>query len=353
VSSDPALVRAIAQRLAETADRQKVIEEVCLARNLIWDDARRLVDDAIETHYLDITRRQSPVLVTLAFLVFTGGVALTAWHLLGLLSFAIAALNPRTPELLKILQLYSGLFQTLSNFPAALTLFITGLGMMTGSLLGMKDVWLGWLDAWERRQQPVKEELLPLEAPLPTAPNPQQVYTLDGWSALPVDLPEALDMVLENLQSAADAPQIAEKLARQYGLSHPEAYAYIRQALRIRQAANEPSTSPVWMLLALAALVTGILWILQFILTASAYLSSLPPTLTGDVFWGSIQRSMEIGAYIQRFPLPFVLFLLGLALLASGYFALKTRWLAMLAWHPKQIPNPSEIENGHTETNVH
>jgi hypothetical protein len=346
VASDQALAQGIARRLAETANRQKVIEEVCIEHNLIWEDARRLVDEALETHYLEITRQQSPVLTLLALISFSSGVALTAWHLLGVLSFFAAVFDPRAPELLSIFRLYSGVFQTLTNLPQAITLFITGLAMITGSTLGMKDVWRGIFDAWDHRHEPIGEDI-PLRAPVLQAPvfpapaqpdSPQRGHTLDGWSTPKSELPEALAMVLENLKSEADAPQIVETLEKKYDLTHQEAYAYIRKALRILQAEKEQPTSPAWMFLALAALVTGGMWIFQFFLTVSAYLSTLPPAIE-DVFWGTLQRTAQIGDYIQLFPVPFVFFVLGLALLAGAYYALKTRWLSMFAWYQKQHPN--------------
>jgi hypothetical protein len=346
VTSDQALARGIARRLAETANRQKVIEEVCIDHNLMWEDARRLVDEALETHYLEITRQQSPLLTLLALISFSSGVSLTAWHLLGILSFSAAVFDPRAPELLKIFRLYSGVFQTLTNLPQAITLFITGLAMITGSTLGMKDIWRGIFDAWDHRHEPAREDI-PLRAPdlrVPVLPaltrpdSPQRVYTLDGWSTPKSELPEALDTVLENLESEADAPRVVETLEQKYGLTHQEAYAYIRKELHILQAEKEQPTSPVWMFLALAALVTGGTWVFQFFLTVSAYLSTLPPAIE-DVFWGTLQRSMEIGDYIQLFPAPFVFFVLGLALLAGTYYALRTRWLSMFAWYQKQHPN--------------
>ncbi len=341
MTSNQALTREIARRLAETANRQKVIEEVCIDRNLVWEDACRLVDEALETHYLEITRQQSPVLILLALISFSSGVALTSWHLLGILSFFAAVFDPRAPELLSIFRLYSGVFQTLTNLPQAITLFITGLAMITGSTLGMKDVWQGIFDAWDHRHEPAREDI-PLRAPVlraPTQPDsPQRVYTSDGWSTPRSELPDALDMVLESLKSEADAPQVVETLEQKYGLTHQEAYAYIRKVLHILQAEKEPPISPVWMFLTLAALVTGGMWVFQFFLMTSAYLSTLPPAIE-DVFWGTLQRSMEIGDYIQLFPAPFVFFVLGLALLAGAYYALRTRWLSMFAWYQKQHPN--------------
>jgi len=273
VTSDPALLRDIAHRLAETANRQKVIEQVCLEQNLVWEDASRIVDEALETHALEITRHQSPLLTLLALTSFSVGIALMAWHLLGILSFFAALFDPRVPDFSRIFNIYAGVFQTLTSLPQTITLFITGIAMTVGSALGMKDVWAGIFDAWDRRNAPASQPL-------------------DGT------------------------------------LEHPES------------ASSSWPVPALWMFLTLAAMLTGGIWVSQFLLMASAYQSSLPPAIN-DVFWGSLQRSWQLSAYVQRFPVPFALFILGLVLLAGGYYALRLYWLSIFT---KDEDNPSAKE---------
>ncbi len=259
--TDEELIHETAHRLAETANPEKVIAELCLEQNLVWEDASLLVDEALATHSTEIVRQQSPLLTLLALTSFSAGIALTAWHLLGILSFFAALFDPRIPDFQRIFNIYAGVFQTLTSLPQTITLFITGIAMTVGSALGMKDVWAGIFDAWERRNAPASQPLAGT-------------------------------------------------------LAHPES------------AANAWPASAIWMLLPLAALLTGGIWVSQFLLMASAYQSTLPPAID-DVFWGSLQRSWQFSAYVQRFPVPFALFILGLLLLAGGYFALRLYWLSI------------------------
>jgi hypothetical protein len=181
VTSDPELIRETAQRLAETANPEKVTEELCVEHHLHWEDAQQLVDEAQETHSSEIIRRQSPLLTLVALTSFSTGIALMSWHLLGLLSFSAALFDPRAPDLLRIFQVYSG-FQTLTSLPQALALFVTGSTMTVGSTLGMKDVWHGIFDAWERRNAP-EAQLAPPASPLET---PEIATVALSWLLLPL-----------------------------------------------------------------------------------------------------------------------------------------------------------------------
>src|SRR5512133_1780934 len=106
----PELEAQIIRRLAEAADRNKVVEELCIERGLHWTDADAIVENLLQTHRWDITRRQSPFLVPLSFVIFISGVLLIAWNLVGVYNYFWPYFDPNTPDALSFYLLYSDAF---------------------------------------------------------------------------------------------------------------------------------------------------------------------------------------------------------------------------------------------------
>jgi hypothetical protein len=145
----PELEDFVIRRLAETANRNKVIEESCLKYCLHWGDATQIVDALIQSNHLDLIRRQSPYLILVALSIFVGGVFLVAWNLLGISNYFWPFFDPNTPDSVGLYLFYSDAFQILFAMSYATPLVITGLAMIAGSYFGMKDVWFSvfaWLD---------------------------------------------------------------------------------------------------------------------------------------------------------------------------------------------------------------
>lgn len=308
---DPSLAAHIARRLAETANRQKVIEETCLEQHLYWEDARQLVDEVLISHRLEITRQQSPLLFLLAVIIFADGVGLVSWNLQAVLTLFSFALAPQN--------LSANAFQSLQAFGWLLT----GLGMIAGSLLGMKEVWLALFDAWDRRLSP-----LAVFFSAPSAASPSSAAGADTPSPLP---DQALDYALEQLQSEADAPALAQKLQENFGLTRPAAYALLLRILRLKQIRNQGLLSPGWILAALAACVAGAVWVIQGLVSLSAYLRDLPAPWP-HLFWVALTRLYQLAGYIRQFPASFALLAAGLILLIGGGYILRHHWPAIFAW---------------------
>ena len=93
----PELEDLIIRRLAETANRNKIIEELCLARNLPWSEAEEIVNHLIRFHHLDIT-----------------------WHFIF-----------RLGDIAKYIEQFPGLFG----------FFVLGLLFMAAGFYGLTDFW--------------------------------------------------------------------------------------------------------------------------------------------------------------------------------------------------------------------
>jgi hypothetical protein len=80
---DP-LTRYIVDRLSAAANRDDIIRSVCQRAKLSWQQAEALVADTEELHALEIERRQMPVNLTSAFMVWLFGGLVTAYAALSI-----------------------------------------------------------------------------------------------------------------------------------------------------------------------------------------------------------------------------------------------------------------------------
>jgi hypothetical protein len=330
----PDLEDLILRRLAETANRNKVIEELCLEHGLHWQDADQLVDDLIQTHKLDITRQQSPFLVLLALDIFIGGVLLMAWNLLGVLNYIWPYFDPNTPDAAGLYWFYMDTFQVMLNFPYATPLFITGLAMIVGSYFGMKDVWASFFDYLDQRRvfsYPASDRSTALE----TVPGPKpQPGNFSGDSSKSGFVPNeaALEYILDHSQKEPEA-QLVEELWFKFGINKPQGYQLVRQVLGRQGTEFSTKTSMTFALLTVAALFTGLVWVFQFIFPLSGYLAAHPRPILN--LWHLLLRFRDIAQYVERFPFVFGLFSLGLILLAGGLYGLKDIWPSVFLWKRK------------------
>jgi hypothetical protein len=316
----PEIENQILQRLAETANRNKVIEEICLEHGWHWQAAEEVVDHLVQFHRLELTRRQSPALLLAALGVFSGGVILVAWNLLGALNYFWPYLDPKTPDELGLYLFYSDLFQSLLFYPQALPLFITGLAMMVGSTLGLKEVWASFFDLLDQERQSSLIGLLQrtwrVAQPEPLSESP------DEADFLPSE--KLLNYLVKRLPEEQSEIQLVEELWLKFGLAKSRGAQLVRL---VQQASGTGFTAHLTLPLLLtstAASFTGLMWVVQYLLLVSSHLAAQPRPLTDQ--WQFILRLGELGAFVEKEPWGLAWFSLGLILLVGGFYGLKDTW---------------------------
>ncbi len=323
----PELEDLIVRRLAETANRNKVIEELCLERGFHWQVADEIVEELIQTHQLDLTRRQSPFLVLLALSIFVGGVMLVAWNLLGIYHYLWPYLDPQTPDALGLYFLYSDTFQVFLNMSFVTPLFITGLALIVGSCLGMQEVWAACFE-WFDQQRAFSFSALVSQSPRTERhPDNNSKAGLEYEALLEADsVPsrEILDYVFDHLEQGRNQAEVVEALWFKFGMLQPEGERLVRQVrLASGEKFSEKHTAALVMA-ALAAFCAGLAWVFQFIFLLADYLAGIQRPLANS--WDLILWLSEIARYIERFPGLFAFFLLGLAFLGGGVYGLRGLW---------------------------
>ncbi len=145
----------IIQKLARQVDEDDLILAVCEKQQVGWNEAKALIEEIKAEHGETILVRQMPLrmLIALATLVFgLVLVSLTVMFTVDLLtlvsrSFNSGGIDMGDPSLLANSNMT--LFQVVMQnspyvVPGILALLINGLGMVFGSLLGMREAW-DWL----------------------------------------------------------------------------------------------------------------------------------------------------------------------------------------------------------------
>lgn len=321
---DPHLLHSIARRLAETADRNRVVEEICLLHNMPWSQSEALVDHALAYHHDDITRYQTPVLIPLALAVFIGGAALSAWQLLGLAAFFSALANPRAATFFDIYNLSFGFFDVLTNLWGMLAAFVTGLAMMLGSYIGMKDVWVAWLDALEQGKLFKKESAPALaeRSRLAPASAMEAIFSAEGWVRNNPDDRETVEFIISRMEKTRDRDWVTSSLMLSRGLTWQAADELVDAVLRakgmlpVQQRVFPPSA--VFTMLGVA--IAGLVVCLQYFMVTSIALRPAIAQVTDQYYF--VRFLYQAGQHIEAAPAPFILFLLGLAMLIVGLLSL-------------------------------
>lgn len=139
------LEKKIILRLENEDDRNEIILDLCISQDLDWKEAESIVESIQAENIVDITLEQSPVLVTLALVIFLGGVGLisfTAYNAVSMYKTIYLINNtglisdPSGWESVRGFLIY--LVMTGEQYFGSL---ILGIGMIIGSLKGMEDVW--------------------------------------------------------------------------------------------------------------------------------------------------------------------------------------------------------------------
>ena len=147
----------IVSKLARDIDENDLILEVCEQQQVSWKEAKALIAEIRSDHEESIATRQLPVKTVIAVATLVIGLTLvivTTIFLVDLIALVtgIIKARPVDPGEVSILgEANLVLAQILMNeSPAAVPLvavgFINGLGMIFGSLLGMRETWAYLID---------------------------------------------------------------------------------------------------------------------------------------------------------------------------------------------------------------
>jgi hypothetical protein len=331
---DPHLLHSIARRLALTADRNQVVEEICLLHNITWSQAEELVERALADHSADITRLQTPILAPLALALFIGGAALSAWQLLGITAVLSALLNPRAESFWDVYNLSFGFFDVLTNFWGMLAAFVTGLAMMLGSYFGMKDVWLAWLDALEGGKL-FKQEPAPAPAQrsrLESASAMEAVFSAEGWVKNNPNDRETVQFILSRFEKTRDRDWVISALMLSRGLTWQAAEQLVEAVLRAhgKLALPQRTFPPYAIVLMLGFTIAGLVVSLQYFAVTSVALRPAMAEVTNQ--YTLVRFLYQAGQYVEAAPAPFALSLLGLAVFIAGLLALRMMLPSVYRW---------------------
>ncbi|MBN1305416.1 MAG: hypothetical protein JXA13_13340 [Anaerolineales bacterium] len=128
----------IFKRLSRNHNPDDIIFELCDRANMSWPEAKKLVHMVQHEQGNAITRRQSPLLIMIGLVVFAGGAYLLVASG-GLIFELVSQFNITESDPIQNL----GPLAYLAYYaPYAIPKAVTGLAMIIGSMVGMKDVWV-------------------------------------------------------------------------------------------------------------------------------------------------------------------------------------------------------------------
>jgi len=137
--ADEQLIQYILDRLSAHADPDDIAYALCQEHNLTWDEAKQLIANTQQEHGKTIQRRRAPLMVVLALGTFVLGSGLVIYS-----AFELSAIIKASA-----FRGVQGSFELLAYMgQAGQNLLIFGLlggVMVTGSLIGMKQIWSGIL----------------------------------------------------------------------------------------------------------------------------------------------------------------------------------------------------------------
>ena len=152
---DQILHEEIIQKLSRQVDEDDLILAVCEKQKVSWNEAKALIEEIKAEHGETILVRQMPVKMLIALATLVLGlvlVSLTVMFTVDLLTMVNSMLSARgsdVGDLSRMANANMTLVQVVMQnspyvVPAIAALLINGLGMVFGSLLGMREAW-DWL----------------------------------------------------------------------------------------------------------------------------------------------------------------------------------------------------------------
>ena len=152
------LVAGIVKRLSDADDPDDIILDICQKTGLSWSEAEGLVNHIQEKNNLQITEKQMPLLIGVAFFTCAAGLVLTGYGLYAIVTSVASNRGDWGPKditsyfkpviengvdpasaLKPAIFPYFNLMLGFILSPISALFF--GLAMIAGSLLGMRDAW--------------------------------------------------------------------------------------------------------------------------------------------------------------------------------------------------------------------
>ena len=134
----PKIEQEIIRRLKQGGDKDDVILFLCEQAGMTWSEAEWLLADVESTHRHAITLAQSPLLVGLALGTFLTGVASIAYAAYDLVRAAQSLAMADITDM----GIITGTTSYLYFYGGQMAvLVLMGLGMIIGSVKGMRGVW--------------------------------------------------------------------------------------------------------------------------------------------------------------------------------------------------------------------
>jgi hypothetical protein len=135
--NDSEIIAYFVQHLAESDNPDDLIMDICDKTGRKWEDVESLLEQVRAEHEQEITRRQSPLLTMIALVTFATGVGILIYSSYFLV-LVIQEYSSASVSLLGIPDLFQAILAVAYTSIGGLVL---GLGMLLGSLLGMRQVW--------------------------------------------------------------------------------------------------------------------------------------------------------------------------------------------------------------------
>jgi len=136
------LTSLIINRLSDAVPPNDIILEICNQTGFSWTEAEVILKQVQTENEQVITKRQSPLLTLLAFTIFAGGVVLLAYAIYML----VLTTSTYTSTLVNPWNLANILYFVFNYAAFSFSIILFAIGMIIGSLLGMRDVWASILN---------------------------------------------------------------------------------------------------------------------------------------------------------------------------------------------------------------
>jgi hypothetical protein len=137
----------IINALSKGEDPDDIVLALCEKNNLAWQEAENLVKNVQVEQQQVIAKKQFPLLFFLALAIFIGGTVVAGYGCLIIYS-EIKLIQPGLKNIQLVINdmdvftsLYYGLRMILSAGGVPISMIIFGLGMILGSLIGMRKAW--------------------------------------------------------------------------------------------------------------------------------------------------------------------------------------------------------------------
>lgn len=139
---EDALRQMVIHRLANHRRASDVAQEICEKTGLGWGEAEAFVREVAVMEEKNIRRRRSPALFGLGAVIFLGGLGLVALTV----SSSVNLITHYRATQQELLGTVGILLLIINQAPQVFWLGALGLAMVMGSLIGMRDMWLDWLE---------------------------------------------------------------------------------------------------------------------------------------------------------------------------------------------------------------